>query len=47
MPFDLDAVCESLKRRHAGGRTFSIVVVSEGATPAGGSGLTVASQGVD
>jgi 6-phosphofructokinase 1 len=35
-PFDVDAVCASIERRHAGGRTFSIVVVSEGATPADG-----------
>jgi 6-phosphofructokinase 1 len=35
-PFDLDEVCASLERRHAGGRTFSIVVVSEGAKPVGG-----------
>ena len=35
-PFDIEAVCASIERRHAGGRTFSIVVVSEGATPAGG-----------
>jgi 6-phosphofructokinase 1 len=36
-PFDLDDVCERLTRRHAGGSRFSIVVVSEGATPAAGS----------
>jgi 6-phosphofructokinase 1 len=35
-PFDVDAVCASIERRHAGGRTFSIVVVSEGAIPADG-----------
>jgi ATP-dependent phosphofructokinase / diphosphate-dependent phosphofructokinase len=35
-PFDVDAVCASIERRHAGGRTFSIVVVSEGAKPVGG-----------
>ena len=35
-PFDIDAVSASIERRHAGGRTFSIVVVSEGAIPAGG-----------
>ncbi len=46
-PFDIDDVCESIKRRHARGRTFSIVVVSEGALPADGSGITVAAQGVD
>ncbi len=35
-PFDVDGVCASIERRHAGGRTFSIVVVSEGAKPVGG-----------
>ena len=30
-PFDIDEVCERIKRRHARGTTFSIVVVSEGA----------------
>ena len=35
-PFDIDEVCERIRRRHASGRTFSIVVVSEGATPRGG-----------
>jgi ATP-dependent phosphofructokinase / diphosphate-dependent phosphofructokinase len=33
-PFDVDAVCAAIERRHARGRTFSIVVVSEGAVPA-------------
>jgi ATP-dependent phosphofructokinase / diphosphate-dependent phosphofructokinase len=47
VPFDLDTVCDSIKRRHEAGRTFSIVVVSEGAMPADGSGFTVASSGVD
>ena len=38
-PFDVEEVCEHLRRRHAAGRTFSIVVVSEGATPRdGGAG---------
>ena len=31
-PFDIEEVCEHLRRRHARGRTFSIVVVAEGAT---------------
>jgi ATP-dependent phosphofructokinase / diphosphate-dependent phosphofructokinase len=31
-PFDLDEICERLKRRQANGATFSIVVVAEGAT---------------
>src|SRR5689334_16166231 len=35
-PFDIDEVCAHLRRRHARGRTFSIVVVSEGAMPVGG-----------
>src|SRR4051794_15688236 len=33
-PFDIDDVCARIKRRHAHGRNFSIVVVSEGAKPA-------------
>jgi phosphofructokinase-like protein len=37
-PFDVDAVCERLRNRHATGRTFSIVVVAEGAVPADGAG---------
>ncbi|HEX5938016.1 MAG TPA: ATP-dependent 6-phosphofructokinase [Actinomycetota bacterium] len=32
-PFDIDEVSEHLRRRHAGGRSFSIVVVAEGAAP--------------
>jgi len=39
-PFDIDKVCEHLKRRHARGTTFSIVVVAEGATPKDGGLLT-------
>jgi 6-phosphofructokinase 1 len=39
-PFDIDEVCERIKRRHAGGRTFSIVVVSEGAVPREGGGIS-------
>ncbi|MBA3327875.1 MAG: 6-phosphofructokinase [Solirubrobacterales bacterium] len=31
-PFDIEEVCDRLRRRHATGRTFSIVVVAEGAT---------------
>jgi ATP-dependent phosphofructokinase / diphosphate-dependent phosphofructokinase len=40
-PFDVDEVCDRLRRRHASGRTFSIVVVAEGAQPADGSPLAV------
>ena len=36
-PFDLDEVCEHIVRRHHRGRTFSIVVVAEGATPKEGT----------
>ncbi len=36
IPFDLDRVCEALAARRARGSRFSIVVVSEGAFPAGG-----------
>jgi ATP-dependent phosphofructokinase / diphosphate-dependent phosphofructokinase len=46
-PFDIDEVCESIRRRHETGRSFSIVVVSEGAVPKDGSGITVASGQVD
>jgi ATP-dependent phosphofructokinase / diphosphate-dependent phosphofructokinase len=35
-PFDIDDVCRSIKHRHEGGSTFSIVVVAEGATPKDG-----------
>jgi phosphofructokinase-like protein len=36
-PFDIEELCARLRRRHAAGITFSIVVVSEGATPQEGS----------
>jgi phosphofructokinase-like protein len=39
-PFDVDDVAQSIRRRHASGKTFSIVVVSEGAVPRDGAGLT-------
>ncbi|MDQ4041787.1 MAG: 6-phosphofructokinase [Actinomycetota bacterium] len=35
--FDVDEVCERIRRRHRAGRTFSIIVVSEGAVPRDGS----------
>jgi len=38
-PFDVEEVCRRIRRRHERGRTFSIVVVAEGATPAPGSGF--------
>jgi phosphofructokinase-like protein len=36
-PFDIDAVCDALQRRHAKGNFASIVVVAEGATPKEGT----------
>jgi phosphofructokinase-like protein len=39
-PFDIEQVCDHLRRRHGSGRTFSIVVVSEGATPRDGDLIT-------
>jgi 6-phosphofructokinase 1 len=36
IPFDIEDVCERLRRRHSTGRNFSIVVVAEGATPKDG-----------
>jgi 6-phosphofructokinase 1 len=44
-PFDIEQVCARLRRRHAAGISFSIVVVSEGATPAQGSAMTLPGQG--
>src|SRR3954463_13393595 len=46
-PFDVDEVCERIKRRHARGTTFSIVVVSEGALPRDGAGITTAGAQTD
>ncbi len=36
IPYSIEAVCEKILRREAAGRHFSIVVVAEGAKPAGG-----------
>jgi 6-phosphofructokinase 1 len=37
IPFDINKVCDKIRRREAEGRHFSIVVVSEGAVPKGGA----------
>jgi|SRR5579859_2631363 len=37
IPFDIEVVCAKVREREAAGRRFSIVVVSEGARPAGGA----------
>ncbi len=46
IPFDVDEVCENLKRRHAKGHFASVVVVAEGATPKEGT-LSLVSGDVD
>jgi ATP-dependent phosphofructokinase / diphosphate-dependent phosphofructokinase len=43
-PFDLDDVCEHITRRHHRGRTFSIVVVAEGAVPKEGTWEVVSEE---
>jgi 6-phosphofructokinase 1 len=45
-PFDIDAVCDVIRRRHERGRWASIVVVAEGALPKEGT-LATASGEVD
>jgi len=40
IPFDIDIVCRKIMSREARGRRFSIVVVAEGARPAGGDMVT-------
>src|SRR5436190_5243463 len=37
IPFDINKVCDKIRRREAEGRHFSIVVVAEGAAPKGGT----------
>lgn len=45
-PFDLDEVCEHIIHRHQRGRTFSIVVVAEGAVPKEGT-MSLATEDKD
>ena len=45
-PFDIEAVCDAIVRRHEAGRFASIVVVAEGAVPAPGT-LDIAAPEVD
>jgi 6-phosphofructokinase 1 len=47
VPFDIDEVCAALRRRHATGRRFSIVVVAEGAVPKDGGTKIVQDAPVD
>jgi ATP-dependent phosphofructokinase / diphosphate-dependent phosphofructokinase len=46
-PFDLDQVCEFIRRRHGRGRYYSIVVTSEGAVPKDGDITTDGGGQVD
>jgi 6-phosphofructokinase 1 len=36
IPYDIETVCEKIRRRRAAGRPYSMVVVAEGAKPIGG-----------
>jgi ATP-dependent phosphofructokinase / diphosphate-dependent phosphofructokinase len=47
LPFDIEEVCRLIRRRHARGRPFSIVVVAEGATPKEGTAMTLQTGDVD
>jgi 6-phosphofructokinase 1 len=47
IPFDIDVVCDMIRRRHARGRYFSIVVAAEGATPREGTTMTLSSGETD
>ena len=46
IPFDIDEVCRLIRRRHARGRYFSIVVAAEGAMPKEGT-MTLQTGAVD
>jgi phosphofructokinase-like protein len=46
-PFDIEEVVAHLRRRHARGRSFSIVVVAEGATPREGTLQTLGDTETD
>jgi 6-phosphofructokinase 1 len=46
-PFDVEQVVAHLRRRHARGRSFSIVVVAEGAVPREGTLQTLPATGTD
>lgn len=41
-PFDLDGICDRIDKRRKLGKTFSLVIVAEGATPAGGKQVSKA-----
>jgi len=39
IPFDIEAVCQKIRRLQASGRRYSLIVVAEGAAPVGGKQL--------
>ena len=41
-PFDIEEVCECIRKRQKRGRNFSIVVAAEGAKPKGGEEIVIA-----
>ena len=47
IPYDIEKAAESIKRRQAKGKNFSIVVVSEGAKPKDGAAETHIEEGLD
>jgi len=47
VPFDIDDVCDGLKKRQDRGKKFSIVVIAEGAKPTDMSGFATISSKVD
>jgi phosphofructokinase-like protein len=46
-PFDIEQICEHIRHRHQAGRTFSIVVVAEGATPVESDDVVTAQTATD
>ena len=44
IPFSYESVCKKIQERESIGKRFTIVVVAEGASPAGGSYVTAADQ---
>jgi len=46
-PFDIEHVCEHIRHRHQAGRTFSIVVVAEGAVPVESDNVVTAKDASD
>ena len=47
IPYDLNKAVESIRKRQARGKNFSVVVVAEGAVPKDGEAETYAEEGLD